>query len=378
MVIVQSMKNELVYQLAIAAVPNIGPIHAKTLTEHFESASAIFKATPAQLERIEGIGPVRAAAIRSFRDFERIEKEVRFMEKFQIRPLFLTNPDYPQRLLNCCDAPPVLFYKGNADLNTAHIVSVIGTRSNTEYGKWLTETLVQELSPYDTLIVSGLAFGIDALAHKTALKYQLPTLGVLAHGLDTMYPSQHKQLAREILASEGGLLTEFRSETKPDKHNFPARNRIVAGMSDAIVVIETGIKGGSMITAELANSYNKDVFAFPGKTTDAKSAGANELIRSNKAMLLTDAKQLVEIMGWIDEAKKKPVQQKMYVSLNAEEQKLAQLLAQKETVHIDELNMHSGLSGSIVAATLLNLELQGVLQCLPGKRYKLLVPVSPH
>ncbi len=272
---------------------------------------------------------MRAAAIRSFDAFHELEKEIRFIEKFNIRPLFLTDPQYPQRLLNCCDAPTLLYYKGEADLNSSRIVSIIGTRSNTEYGKYLTENLVKELAPYEVLIIGGLAFGIDALAHKAALKNQLPTVGVLAHGLDTLYPSQHKQLAREMVAEGGGLLTEFMSETKPDKHNFPARNRIVAGMSDAIIVVETGVKGGSMITAELANSYNKDVFAFPGKTTDPKSAGANELIRSNKAMLITEAQQLINIMGWANHPKKAPVQQQLYITLNPAEQQLANLLSQK-------------------------------------------------
>ncbi|MDF2192239.1 DNA-processing protein DprA [Paraflavitalea sp. CAU 1676] len=376
MVIVHAMKNELQYQLAIASVQHIGPIHAKTLAEQFGSATAIFKASTAQLERVEGIGPMRAAAIRSFDAFHELEKEMRFIEKFNIRPLFLTDPQYPQRLLNCCDAPTLLYYKGEADLNSSRILSIIGTRSNTEYGKYLTENLVKELAPYEVLIISGLAFGIDALAHKAALKNQLPTVGVLAHGLDTLYPSQHKQLAREMVAEGGGLLTEFMSETKPDKHNFPARNRIVAGMSDAIIVVETGVKGGSMITAELANSYNKDVFAFPGKTTDPKSAGANELIRSNKAMLITEAQQLINIMGWANHPKKAPVQQQLYITLNPAEQQLANLLSQKEMVHIDELNLRSGLSSSTIAAALLNLELQGVIQNLPGKRYKLLASIS--
>lgn len=366
------MKNDLVYQLALARVPHIGLVHAKTLAEHFGSAAGIFKASISQLGKIEGIGAVRAAAIRQFTGFEEAEKEIAFIEKYKIRPLFLTDKDYPQRLLHCYDAPTLLFYRGEANLNASRIIAIIGTRSNTDYGKHITEKLVKDLESMEVFIVSGLAFGIDALAHKAALKNNLPTVGVLGHGLDTIYPSQHTTLAKDMIKQGGGLLTEFTSNTKPDKHNFPARNRIVAGMSDATIVIETGIKGGSMITAELANSYNKDVFAYPGKVTDNKSAGCNYLIRSNKAMLLTDTQELIDMMGWADIRKPVIKQQDLFVTLNAEEQQLAHILSQKEKVHIDELNMHSGLSSSTVAAAILNMELQGVIQCLPGKMYTLL------
>lgn len=365
------MKNDLLYQLALGRVPHIGLVHAKTLAEHFGTAAAIFKARPSQLEKIEGIGAVRAAAIRQFSDFDEAEKEIAFIEQYKIRPLFLTDADYPQRLLHCYDAPTLLFYRGEANLNAARMVAIIGTRSSTEYGKHITEKLVKELSEKEVLIVSGLAFGIDALAHKAAIKNNLSTIGVLGHGLDTIYPSQHTQLARDMIKQGGGLLTEFTSNTRPDKHNFPARNRIVAGMSDATIVVETGIKGGSMITAELANSYHKDVFAWPGKVTDSKSAGCNYLIRSHKATLLTNTQELIELMGWADSHRPAVTQQELFVELGADEQKLALLLAQKETVHIDEINMHSGLSSSSIAAAILQMELQGVIQCLPGKRYKL-------
>ena len=206
--------------------------------------------------------------------------------------------DYPKRLLNCYDSPTLLYYKGEADLNSEKIIAVIGTRNHTEYGKQVTEKLIRELTEQNVVVVSGLAYGIDAIAHKAAVKNNLKTVGVLAHGLDQVYPSQHTGLAKEMLQAGGGLLTEFRSKTKPDKHNFPTRNRIVAGMSDATIVIETGIKGGSMITAELANNYNKDVFAYPGSVNDGKSAGCNYLIKNNKAVLLTDAQELIELMNW--------------------------------------------------------------------------------
>lgn len=222
-----------------------------------------------------------------------------------------------------------------------------------------------------------MAYGVDAIAHKAAVKNNLPTVGVLAHGLDQIYPSDHSGLAKDMLKNGGGLLTEFRSKTNPDKHNFPTRNRIVAGMSDATIVIESGIKGGSMVTAELANGYNKDVFAFPGKVTDNKSAGCNYLIKSNKAMLLTDAQQLIEIMGW-EERKQKSnsgsrgkSQKEIFIELSKDEKIIIDILNEKETAHIDEINLRSGLSSSAIAAAILNLELQNVVYGLPGKIYKL-------
>jgi DNA processing protein len=367
------MKNDLLYQLALTQVPLIGAVHAKTLARHFGSAEAIFKARNGQLEKVEGIGTARAAAIKSFAGFTGLETEILFIEKYNILPLFITDAGYPQRLVHCYDPPTLLFYKGKANLNASHIIAIIGTRHSSDYGRQVTEKLVQELAGMDVLIVSGLAYGIDGLAHKAALKYELPTVGVLGHGLDTIYPSQHTSLAKEMIKQEGGLLTEFCSNTKPDKHNFPARNRIVAGMSDATIVVETDTKGGSMITAELANGYNKDVFAFPGKITDTKSAGCNYLIKSNKAMLLTGAQDLIDTMGWTDtrQTNIKP-QRNLFTELSEEEKKVAGILQEKGAVHIDELNMHSGLSSSAVAAAILNMELEGMIQTLPGKRYKLI------
>lgn len=365
------MNNDLLYQLALTQVRRIGCVHAKTLVQQFGSAEAIFKAKQSQLETIEGIGAVRAKAIKSFNQFHSLEKEIAFIEKYKITPLFLTDKNYPQRLLNCYDPPTLLFYRGNANLNAPRIVAVIGTRNNTDYGKQLTEKLLKALAPLNVLIVSGLAFGIDALAHKQALKNKLSTIGVLAHGLDTIYPPEHNNLAKEMARHGGGLLTELFSNSKPDKHNFPSRNRIVAGMSDAIVVIETDTIGGSMITAELANSYNKDVFAYPGKTTDAKSAGCNYLIKSNKATLITEADDLISIMGWEEKTITKKKQKEIFIELNPCEKIITGLLQQKETVHIDELHIQSGLSSSEMAAAILNLELQNVIHSMPGKLYRL-------
>jgi DNA processing protein len=319
--------------------------------------------------------PIRAASIAAFKDFSTAEEEIKFIEKYKIKTLFLTDKDYPQRLLNCYDSPTLLYYKGEADLNASKIVAVIGTRSHTDYAKQVTEKLVKELTAQHVTVVSGLAFGVDAIAHKAAIKNNLPTVAVLAHGLDQVYPAEHAGLAKDILKQAGGLLTEFRSKIKPDKHNFPTRNRIVAGMSDATIVIETGIKGGSMITAELANSYNKDVFAFPGKVTDTKSIGCNHLIKNNKAMLITDAEELVQVMNWEEKVRSRELgvrsQKQLFIELSKEEKIIVDLLNEKETAHIDEINIKSGLSSSAVAAAILNLELQNVVVSLPGKLYRL-------
>lgn len=365
------MRDSLIYQIALTLIPNIGPVQAKILLQHY-SPEEIFRAKRTSLEKLEGIGSVRANNIKAFDNFSIAENEILFIEKYKISPLFITDEKYPQRLLNCYDSPILLYYRGDADLNASKIISVIGTRSNTDYGKQMTESLIKDLAAYQVVVVSGLAYGIDALAHKAALKNNLPTIGVLAHGLDQIYPMQHAGIAKEMAKKGGGILTEFRSNTKPDKHNFPIRNRIVAGMSDATIVIETGSKGGSIITADLANGYNKDVFAIPGKVTDSKSAGCNHLIRSNKAILLTDAKEFVECMGW-EEKIKKPLnyQKEIFIELTSDEKTVVGILKEKESVHIDELNIKSGLTNSAVAAAILNLELQNVVTAQPGKLYRL-------
>ena len=367
------MTDELLYQLSLTLIPNIGPVQAKILLQHC-NAEEIFHAKKTFLEKIEGIGPIRAASIAAFKDFSQAEEEIKFIEKYKIKPLFLTDTDYPKRLLNCYDSPTLLFYKGDADLNAAKIVAIVGTRSHTDYAKQVTEKLVKELTEQNITVVSGLAFGVDGIAHKASVKNGLSTIGVLAHGLDQIYPAEHAGLAKDMIKHKGGLLTEFRSKSKPDKHNFPTRNRIVAGMSDATIIIETGLKGGSMITAELANSYNKDVFAIPGKVTDVKSSGCNYLIKNNKAMLLTDAAELIQVMQWEDKAKhkkEKRSQRELFIEMTPEEKIIVAILREKETVNIDEINEKSGLSSSAVAGATLNLELQGVISYKPGKMYSL-------
>lgn len=367
------MANDLFYNIALTLVPHIGDVHAKSLIQHYGDAQSVFKAKQKDLENLEGIGTVRANSIKYFKGFDACEAEINFIEQYKITALFITDKNYPQRLLHCYDSPPMLYYKGNACLNELKIIAVVGTRNNSEYGKIFCEDLVAALQAENVLIVSGLAYGIDTIAHKAAQKNDMATVGVLAHGLDRIYPFQNKNLARQMVETTGGLLTEFRSGTIPDKQNFPKRNRIVAGICDAIVVIESGLKGGSLITAELANGYNREVFALPGKTTDPKSEGCNYLIQQNKASLLTSGSQLLEQMNWSSAKKVAPKKQReLFIELTADEKNIVTLLQQADGLGIDQLYLKSGLGSGAVAAALLSLEMQAVVACLPGKIFKLL------
>lgn len=361
--------TDLLYQISLTQVNGIGVVQAKLLLEHFETAEAIFKAKKKELSLIEGIGEIKASAIKTFNTFKDAEDEIKFIEKHHIHPLFIRDKDYPKNLLHCYDAPTMLYYRGSETLNTQKSISIIGTRTNSDYGKQITEQLVEQLSSENITIYSGLAFGIDAIAHKAAVKNNIATVGVLAHGLDSIYPVQHKSLAKEMLLN-GGLLTEFTKGTKADKHNFPKRNRIVAGISNATIVIETAIKGGSMITAELAYNYNRDVFAFPAKTTDVKSAGCLKLIYQNKAILITGVEQLLESMGWNDKTKNIKKQRQLFVELTSEEQQVFALIEAKGEISIDEIYTAVNLSSSNIAAALLGLELNNLIINLPGKMYK--------
>lgn len=365
------MQNDLLYQIALTLIPNIGDVHSKAMVNHFGSAEAIFHAPKKELDALEGIGSVRANSIKNFKDFSRAEEEIEFIKRYNIQALFLTDKDYPQRLLNCYDSPPLLYYKGNADLNSSKIIAIVGTRSHNEYGKNVCEKFVEELINEGVIIISGLAFGIDTIAHKTSLKNNIKTVGVLAHGLDRVYPSQNTSLAKQMISC-GGLLTEFKSDTVPGKQNFPGRNRIVAGISDAIIVIESGLKGGSLITAELGNGYNKDVFAIPGRVGDTKSEGCNYLIKNNKAALITCADDLLENMSW-KQLKKPSVkkQRELFIELTGDEKIVVEILQSQEHTHIDDLYFKSKLSSSAVAQALLMLEMQGVVFSLPGKIYKI-------
>jgi DNA processing protein len=369
---IQPTEPEVFYQIALTMVQQVGVVHARNLLMHFHSAENVFKASLAEIEGVQGIGTQRAKKIRTFTSFSKVETEIRFLNKYGIRALHLFHPDYPQRLLNCYDPPTLLYYKGNADLNARYILAIIGTRMNTAYGKAVTEQLIKDLPANDTLVVSGLAYGIDSIAHRACLSCGIPTIGVVAHGLDTVYPPQHSSLAKDM-TKNGGLLSEFMSYTKPDRHNFPTRNRIVAGMCDATVVIETSNKGGSMITAEIANGYHRDVFAVPGRTTDLMSTGTNQMIATNKAMLITNTRDLLKTLGWeTSPVAPLSVQRNFFVELTEDEKSITELLKQRDKMMIDEIGFLTKLSSSSVATALLNLEMSGVITRLPGKSFQLL------
>jgi DNA processing protein len=368
-------ENELLYRLALCAIPGIGPVYAKRLLHCFGTAEAVFKAQLADLAHAGGLGRVRAASIRGFDGFRLMEKELGFIQKHCITCLFFTDKGYPQRLLALKEAPILLFYKGNADLNTSRIIAVIGTRSPTPYGKQATERLIVELAVYDPLIISGLALGIDGAAHKAALAHSLTTVGILGHGLDQLYPPEHRGLAAQMV-KQGGLLTSFGTTAGSAAYNFPLRNRIVAGISDALVVVETKPEGGSMLTVRNAITYKKKIFAVPGRLCDPKSSGCNLLIRQGVAHLLQDTSQLAGEMGWDPPEEPQKRQAALFPPPSEEgllpnERVVLQVLKNKEKSSIDELSMQSRLESSTIALALLRLELHGLVVPLPGKIYRL-------
>jgi len=329
---------------------------------------------------IEGCTPRLIAALKDWGDaMKRAEFELQYMEEHQIRAITLIDDDYPQRMLECPDAPLVMYYKGNADLNQQKIISIVGTRHITTYGQDITHRFISELHAMcpNVLIVSGLAYGVDICAHRNALENGYQTLGVLAHGLDQIYPYHHRDTAAEM-TTHGGLLTEFMTQTNADKVNFVRRNRIVAGCADATIVIESAAKGGSLITADIAQSYNRPVFAFPGNVGRPFSEGCNHLVRDKAAELITSAADFVEAMGWQDDAIRQQalasgIERQLFPELSAEEQKIVDLLQQTNDLQINVLSVHADLSISQVTALLFQLEMKGVVKALAGGMYHLIL-----
>jgi len=366
------LDNSLLSKIAVTLIPNVGPILARNLISYCGGVEEVFKAKQARLKRIPGIGEKTANEIHQANVLGRAEEEIQFITKHKIQPLFYLDENYPARLKECYDSPLMLYYKGNADLNSMRVVGIVGTRSATDYGKSITEKIVEELASLDVLIISGLAYGIDVCAHKAALEKGLKTAGVLGHGLHTLYPSVHRSVAQKMV-SQGGLLTEFISNSDFNKENFPKRNRIIAGLVDALIVIETKKKGGAIITAEIANTYNREVFAVPGNVGAACSEGCNFLIRTNKAALLDDVNEFIEAMGWSLEKNsgKTPKQARLFENLDEDEQLLVDILKEEQKIRIDELSVKMNRPSGIIANSLLSLELKGIVKTLPGKVYEL-------
>ena len=360
----------LVYQIALTLLPDVGPISQKKLVSFCGSARQVFGEKRKMLEKIPGIHRNMVQSILNHQVLQRAEEEVAFIERNGITPLFYLGKDYPERLRHCADSPVMLYRRGDCDLNHPRVVAVVGTRLPSQYGLQQCEALIQGLTEYRVLVVSGLAYGIDSCAHKAALQHTIPTVGVLAHGLDRVYPPVHRYIAASMV-EHGGLLTDYMSGTNPDRQNFPSRNRIVAGMSDAVVVVESGPKGGALITADIANSYSRDVFALPGRVTDNASKGCNQLISQNKAAILLGAEHLASVMGWDEKQPRTPRQQEIFLDLSDDEERIVEVIRQHKEPVVDLVSVKAGMPVSKTAALLLELELKGVLRCLPGKKYSL-------
>ena len=371
-----SSEEEQIYSIALTMVPGIGHIGAKHLIDGMGNAVDVFRLRKEILERIPEVSQRVIEALDCPQAVLRAEQEYEFIRKNRISCLSFHDEAYPSRLRECEDAPVVLFFKGNADLNSLHILNMVGTRNATDYGTQICASFLRDLKALcpDVLVVSGLAYGIDIHAHREALANELPTVGVLAHGLDRIYPHVHRKTAVDMLG-KGGLLTEFLSGTNPDRHNFISRNRIVAGMCDATIVIESAEKGGSLITAELAEGYHRDCFAFPGRMSDEYSKGCNRLIRDNKASLLLSAEDFVQAMGWNMQttlSEKVSVQRSLFIELSEEEQKIVAILEKLGNLQINSLVVEADIPVNKMTAILFELEMKGVIRVLAGGIYQLL------
>ena len=365
------MRNDNLYKIALTQIPSIGPVTARMLVSYCGGVKAVFDASKKELLQIPGIGPKTAKIVSEYRGMELAEQELEFIEKHGIECIFFTDDKYPQRLRNYDDAPTLLYFKGNTDLNHPRIVSIIGTRMASVYGKAICEEIVEELKQYNVMILSGLAYGIDVTAHKKSVESNIPTVGVLGNGMSNIYPPEHTNIANKMMQA-GGILTEYTHKALPSREHFPMRNRIVAGMCDALIVIETKKKGGSMITAELANGYNKDVFAVPGRANDKKYGGCNYLIKNHKAQLVESGKDVAGIMRWEELDESKNIQKQLFVELNGKEQIVVDALKAEDEITIDKLSFATQFQPSEVSALLLGLEFKGLVKPLPGKRYILI------
>ena len=364
-------EEELFHLLALQQVDGIGDVNAKKLISKCGNATNVFKEKKHSLLKISGVGQSTIEKLNDAEVFKRTETELRFIEKNVIDIVTLYDSAYPERLKHCYDAPLVLFSKGNVNVSQQKIISIVGTRQMTGYGKKVLEDLFESLQPFNPIIVSGLAYGVDIYAHQLAIKYNFQTVAVLAHGLDRVYPAVHKKEALKM-QENGGLLTEFWSETRPDRENFVKRNRIVAGLSQATILIESAVKGGSLITADIANSYNRDVFAVPGRISDEFSIGCNNLIKTNRASVLTSSKDLIYILNWEKETqlKQKVIQKQLFVELNDHEKAIYNYLLKEGKQQLDVIALHCNFPIHKTAGVLLNLELKSLTRPLPGKIFE--------
>ncbi len=363
-------QNDLYHTIALLKVPGVGDVLAKQLISHCGSPEEVFRTSKKHLLQISGVGDVLADNLLRANTFDEAEKEMEFCSKNEIEIIPYSSKSYPSRLKQYNDAPVLLFYRGNGSFNTSKVLAIVGTRVPTTYGRSICENIINDLAGTGVTIVSGLAYGVDSVAHKKCVEIGIPTIGVLGHGLKIIYPQDNKQLALQMIEKGGGILTEFTSSTQPDKENFPKRNRIVAGMSDAVLVIESARKGGSLITAEYANAYNKDVFAVPGRVHDKLSEGCNDLIKQNKANLVESAADIIRHMIW-EENQSRPIQTSLLVELNEVEKKVVEFIQSQDEVHIDKISFALKMAPSATASLLLELEFKGLIRSLPGKLYSI-------
>jgi len=361
----------LKHKIALGLIPRIGDINARKLVAHFGSVEAVFNEPYRNLVKIPGIGPGLAGYISDRSYLEAAEKEAEYVEKNNLQTFFYMDANYPFRLRQCDDSPVMFFFKGNCNLDSPKIISIVGTRNATSKGREICEHIVKGLASDhpDLIIVSGLAYGVDIWAHKAALANNIMTIGVLAHGFKTIYPAIHAATAKSM-TSHGGLLTDFLSDALPERNNFLKRNRIIAGISDATIVIESGIKGGALVTADIANSYNRDVFAVPGRPDDQWSSGCNSLIKNNKAVLVESATDIEYFLGWMSEKEKPAVQRTLFTDLDDSEKSVFELLAKEGEMTIDSICRSLEMPVHKLSYLLLQMEFKGVVKCSPGNIYR--------
>ena len=361
-------ENELLYRIVLQKLPNLGDSTAKKLIDRLGSAEAIFKENKQKLLKIEGIGLHKIKHLHDVSYVDEAEKELNFINSNQIEVWSYQDKNYPYLLKHCLDGPILLYTRGNIDLKNKKIISIVGTRKITSYGIQFCEQLIADLSPLNPVIVSGFAYGADITAQKAALKHKLQNIGCLAHGLDQIYPKVHAKYVPDV-EKNGGFITDFCSGDEFDRNNFLKRNRIIAGMSEATIVIESAEKGGSLVTADIANSYNREVFAVPGRSSDKLSMGCNNLIKKHQAKLITSAADIVYHLGW-DLETQTPKQTQLFVELTQEEQNIVDKLSEVGKCELDELSLQTKMPTHQLASLLLNLELKGVVRPLPGKQFE--------
>lgn len=362
----------LKYKIALSLIPGIGDINARKLVSYIGSIEGVFTESYRSLIKIPGIGTSLARQICDRSYMDTAEKEAEYVEKHGIKTFFYLDKDYPYRLKQCDDSPVLFYFKGTCNLDAPRILSVVGTRNATSRGKELCEKIITGLALDNPglVIVSGLAYGIDITAHKSAMASNLPTIGVLGHGFKTTYPSVHRPVA-EAMIKNGGLLTDFYSDEKPEKNNFIKRNRIIAGISDATLIIESAITGGALITADLANSYNRDVFAIPGRPDDTWSAGCNSLIKRNKAALAENHQDIEYLLDWIPDKTRPPVQRTLFTEMTDDEKKIFEMLDREGEMNIDQISRIIEMPVHKLSSFLLQMEFNGLIKSYPGNMYRI-------